>query len=587
MDMSKENIAGIFSARFWIFIILGTFLVLGLSGIFYNFGMQESVGDESVLTTTTLKMIAEKKLTPSDPFNYHMPLGPYVYLPFFVFILAALRLSGAFPDTEMLIALGVVDWAVFLPLARFISVVLGAISVYLLYLCAVRLFNNRRIALLAAFIFSMSMMFVKLAHFGKVWALQIATLLLAFYFISIILKDKHAMLYGYVRVGFGVGLAFMSHAIGVLIGVSFIVAHILKTKVFGSIKTILFDRRFIITLIIIVLALPFSYILNPYGVENYFSRSLTTVSGGVAADVLEKNVRIENIATEKFLFYPRVLAEYDPLILLFGLASLFLLFRKERDSFFIITAFIATYYLFIGPILGGNGLRFEPRFALPLIPFLSLSAAFGINCVLNRLATHNILRRITLISFLILFSFGAFLWTWAFLRPNTADLAEDWILHNLPEGTRIVHYDRATPIPLPENIETLEDTRNHNPTFFTTARAFLSESNPEQYYTDPTYYVLLAPHYDKIGVPEAIIEKGFDYMILNWWTLEDRQRALDNLSFLDFENVSLIKRFPEDGFEDGNVNVAGKLRNPYKTLPGLTHTGPVIEIFKLKNANEE
>lgn len=572
---------GNFISKFGIQIILIFFVLVGVMGIFYNFGMAESVGDESVLTTTTLKMIASKSLTPADPFNYHMPLAPYVYLPFFVVALGYLRLSGLFPDTESIIALGTVDWAVFLPLARLISVLFGALSVYLIYLATKKLFESKNMGLLSAFLLAFSMMLVKISHFGKVWTLQIATILAAFYAIVVLYKAENSKLRQYILSAVGIALAFMSHFIGVLIGGTLLIVHFLKRDRSTSLFKVFIERKFVVAALIVLLSLPVAYALNPYGVSNYFSRAQVTISGEVAADVVEKNVLIDSIISEKIFFYLKIFFEYEPLLFLLGLIGFGLLFRDNRRIFLVIASFPALYYLFIGLILGGNGLRFEPRFALPLIPFFAIAGAYTLNRLLNWEKLAKAVRFLGVAVLLLVSGFGSLLWMMGFLHPNTAELAEDWILKNIPANSRIAHYDRGTPIPLPENEETLIDIQTHNPAFFTTAHQYLLNAGPNNYYTKPTYYVLLAPHYDKIGVPNEIVEKGFDYAILNWWTEDDRERALNGLEFLEIEKQTTIKRFPEKGFEKGNINVAGKLRRPYKELPGLEYTGPVIEIVKI------
>src|SRR3989344_4546093 len=183
--------------KYGIVYILVFFSVLALTGIFSSFSVLNLVGDETVLTAATLKMLAEKSLRPAYPTNSHMPFGVYIYLPFFIVVLAFLRFSGLFATFDELEIFGILEYAKLLPVARFISVVLGVASVYLVYRICRKLFDNVFIALLAAFLLATSVVFLQLAHFGKVWMPQIFVILLAFYFIAALYKKEQPNLKDY------------------------------------------------------------------------------------------------------------------------------------------------------------------------------------------------------------------------------------------------------------------------------------------------------------------------------------------------------------------------------------------------------
>src|SRR3990167_7566636 len=222
--------------RYGIVYILVFFSVLALVGIFSSFSVLNLVGDETVLTVATLKMLAEKSLRPAYPTNYHMPFGVYIYLPFFI-------------------------------------VVLGVASVYLVYRICRKLFDNVFIALLAAFLLATSAMFLQLAHFGKVWMPQIFVIMLAFDFIAGLYKKEQPKLRDYFWPAFWTGVSFGTHFIGVLVYAPFLVVHYFKNRekkfaeIFIKNKNLWFANGVVVILIFL------SFYLNPYGFINYASWS--------------------------------------------------------------------------------------------------------------------------------------------------------------------------------------------------------------------------------------------------------------------------------------------------------------------------
>ena len=112
MNSSRiKNILGTaFLEKYGIVIILCFFIALTVTGIFYNYPLSNTVADETVLLAAALKMIADPSLRPDYPTMYHMPVGAYMYLPFFVILLAFLRLSGLFTSMEALKEFGILHY---------------------------------------------------------------------------------------------------------------------------------------------------------------------------------------------------------------------------------------------------------------------------------------------------------------------------------------------------------------------------------------------------------------------------------------------------------------------------------------------
>src|SRR3989344_6206268 len=225
--MRISDIKNFFSAsvveKYGIVFILAGFFVFAIVGIFFSFSIPQAIGDETVIMAATLKMIAEHSLRPDYPTNYHMPLGTYLYLPFFLALLVFLRLSGLFGSSEELIRFGTLDYAKLLPMARFISALLGVASIYIVYRICQKLFKIPFISLVASFLLATNMMFLYLAHAGRVWMQQIFIILLAFYFIVELFERAEPRWKDYGIAAFFTGISFGTHFIGILVYLPLIV----------------------------------------------------------------------------------------------------------------------------------------------------------------------------------------------------------------------------------------------------------------------------------------------------------------------------------------------------------------------------
>ena len=559
--------------KYGIVYILVFFSVLALTGIFSSFSVLNLVGDETVLTAATLKMLAEKSLRPAYPTNYHMPFGVYIYLPFFIVVLAFLRFSGLFATFDELEIFGILEYAKLLPVARFISVVLGVASVYLVYRICRKLFDNVFIALLAAFLLATSVVFLQLAHFGKVWMPQIFVILLAFYFIAALYKKEQPNLKDYFWPAFWTGISFGTHFIGVLTYVPFLVVHYFKNRERRFAEIFIKDKNLWFANGVIALLVALSFYLNPYGFINYASWSSSST-----ANIISQSVGAE---VAKFNFwrgvsaYARVLFEYCPALTLIFLASLIPLFWRKRDLFFIFASFILGYYFVIGPLIASSA-RPVPFYIGPIIPFMAMIVAYGIYAFYQSGFLSKKIKLAIIFSILIFSLYMPIMWDYAILRPSSAVYASQWVNRNVPPGSKIVNLGFV--LPLNEDKESINDIQKYAPAFFTKRKAYLLSVN-EYDYPKPNYYVLV-PSFYRDGIPAEVSNRQFDYVITSWYS-GWYDSALEEVKSYGAQEKNLVAIFPANASPDSFSADIESIRRPFFSLRKMTHIGPVIAIYKL------
>ncbi|MDP2909972.1 MAG: glycosyltransferase family 39 protein, partial [bacterium] len=314
-------------------ILLFSFAI-GITGIFYSRSLPYAVQDEAPNMITTLKMMADGSFRPAYPSSYYFPLTAYIYLPFFAVLFIFLRLSGFVTSLAALKVIGIIDYAEFLPLVRFISVLFGVASVFLIYKITEKLFNNKFTGLISSFLLSTSLLFVQLSHFGRVWILQIFFILFALYLIiaKLYLKDK-PLWKDYFWTAISIGVSFGINMVGLFIYLPFLVVHFLKNRGVGFIGTFIKNKYFWLTNFIICLFIPLLYVLNPYG----FGNNKGWFGKAVAAFFQGNTYKINFLER---IFYDKILFEYEPVLFFLFIPCAILLFLKERKIFYILTSFI-------------------------------------------------------------------------------------------------------------------------------------------------------------------------------------------------------------------------------------------------------
>lgn len=559
-------------------LIIILFFIVSVIGIFHDYSLNTG-GDESVLMAAAVNMISDHTLRPDYPTFYHVPFAAYFYLVPFILFFIFLRLAGVFTSLDSLREFGTINFYNFLPLARFLTVLMGMISIYLLYRIAQKLFNNKLISFSAAFFLSSSLMFVQLSHLARVWVPQVMTILLAFYLIVILYQRQESKIRDYFLVGLSVGLAFGTHAIGVIVYSPFFIAHCLKNF---SVKKIFINRYFWIANAVIVLFYFLTFYLNPHGFKNYINRGggilpnfsflfdpAATGSGGT------DNGLFFNIidSFKNFAYYTKILIEWEPILFLFFMAGSAFLFLKARKIFFIIISFVSVYYI------GASFSGLTWYYILPIIPFLSLIAGYGLYYSyrgINAKTNKTIALIVILIIFILHFA-PALAWDYLLIQPSSRLAARDWVYKNVPAGKGIINFDPL--LELNENPATLHDIKKLANNFFNKKRAYLL-AQPEESHSQPNYYILNYTYYDN-NLPEELLDKKYEYLVIGWGDARILKTQIKQVERFGLK-ATLLKRFPESADENSRYEDIRDLRRPiYAILNGSIYA-PVVDVYKLE-----
>src|SRR3989339_295161 len=556
-----------------LYLILIIFFIVGITGIFYDYSLNTG-GDETVLMAASIKMISEHTLRPNYPTFYHLPVGAYFYLLPFILFFILLRLLGVFTSLNSLKEFGIIDYQKFLPFARFLTVLMGMISIYLLYKIAQKLFNNKWLSLLAAFFLSSSLMFVQVAHLGRVWIPQVMTILLAFYLIIILYQKQENKFKDYLFVGLSIGLAFGTHVVGIAIYASFFIVHYLKNASKKIKDIFLANKYFWLVNIIIIMCYFLLFYLNPYGFKNYINKQ-----GGILPNIsyLSQQDFNNDIASvgayqdfsDKIIYYPNALFQHEPLLVLLSLFGFAILFFKERKIFYIIVSFIIVYY----SVISFSG--WEPRYILPVVPFMAIAASYGVFALYKRI--NKIMAICILVPIMIIIFVIPLAWDYRIIQPGARLTAKDWIYKNIPSGNSIINFD--TPLELNENQQSLADIKKFASNYFTKKRAYLL-SQSEEKYSEPNYYIFNYPHFNNL--PKELLNKKYDYLIISWSDGEELKEKLDQARSFKLD-ATLLKRFPESADENSRYQTWWDMEKPIYTIINDNIRAPIIDIYKLKS----
>lgn len=553
----------------WIILLA---LILNSIGIFYAYPMLRLVEDEVAIVSTVLKMINDFSLRPNFADNYYPAPVAYIYLPFYLIYFAVLFLLGVVHSIAELREVILLDYAGFkiiLPLARFISVMAGCLSVYLVYKISQILFKNKSVSLWAAFFTATSLIFVQLSHFGRIWIIQTLTVLFTIYFLSLILSAKKNDLKHYLISGFLIALSLGINLVGGIIYFCFLFVHYSLNKGKGFVNTFLRDGKFWMANLMVLFSTAFIYFLHPATfyryLGHYFKKEFT--AGYITQSWDDSLIQGMNSA----FYYIKVLWEYEPLLIIFFLISLPILFLKERKPFYLLGIFVLPYYLMMGPFLRRDCVRY----ILPIIPFLAIMAGYGFSYFLQRYSSRYFKNTLSIV-FVLVFLFTPFYWSASLLKPNTFVLAKQWVENNLPDGESIINFELDNRLVLNENKKSLLLLSEFMPGAVSARERYLLTLD-EKNYPYPNYYILYRPE----KMPEDFLSQNqFNYLIVYWWNEKEKNTVEKKIAKLNYD-LELVQGFYPNEAGIDLTDLVNEMRQPLQLLTSIRYTGPYIEIYKI------
>jgi len=456
--------------------------------------------------------------------SYHrLALPTYVHGSFFQYSVLALWsvylwVSGVAPTTQNLLLAFFRDTQV-LVLARLFLVAVGTMTVAVTYLLGKRLYNTTT-GLLAAFFLALTCLHTFESHYARGHVLAAFLVTLAVYFCARILHTGRAR--DYVLAGVSIGLATAAQYSALLALAPLIVAHAWRARTW---RARLWHRSLWLGLdsagIAFFLVTPYALLNFPFfaGEMKWF---LTQVVSHTWVDAEGQPV---------WLFY---LTEHLRNGMGLGLEIVALLgivyaLARHRPADWVLLAF--PLLLFLSLARGEN----FARYALPLLPFLTIAAARGLHDLAERLRTRVAPRVVSLslalvAGLLMLPSFQNIVrYDFWLTQPDTRAQAAEWIRTHIPrEASIVVEGAGVLGPPVPPSRAMLDrlidpTLRDFGSLYFWAMREQISR---EDGYRVETVFRLDERHeggilVGKVASASEYVARGVDYVVTVSWMQRD------------------------------------------------------------------
>ena len=525
------------------------------------------VNDERSLVYGALKMAQLKTLIPAlhtQDFGilYYPPLMSYIYLIFLAPFILIKYLIGHFNNFTELGNYFILNPASLWLIARLVNALMGAATVYLIYLIGKKMFNQW-VGLISALFLALSFLHIQLSHFTRQWSpvLFFACLVLLFSFYIYQSPKKKYYLWLGVILGLGFGI---SYVIGLTL-IIFLMAHFFSGhfSFWEKIK----DKNLWLTLVIFFLLSSIFILLYPQEFLRF------TVGQGDSAGVMARHIFAAkglNAYFSSFAYYFKVLLFYDPLILIFSLFGTVYLWFKSKKIFFIFLSWPIIYISVLYRIL-----NIEPRYIALILPWLIILASYTLYRLIIKFSerTRGAFLVKTIILLLVFIYPLTVAWQYCHLltQKDTRILAEKWVEENIPAGAEIIsNWRYINPIPTKEAILFQKEMDEGSLRVADQVLLGLDDKN----YPQPAYNILRMAYIDK---KKLSTERNYQYFLVAFWNENDLSPEEKTI----IQKARLIQEFkPSPAAQAEDVN-GGDFFRPVYLFFSLERLGPIVRIYKL------
>ncbi len=415
--------------------ILFLAFVIRVVGISYGLPMT-LIHDEPGLVFGALKMLELKSVLPFMHLAdfagtlYYPPYISYLYLPFFAMAIGV-KLLTVTSNFELLKNLLIADPTVFYLGARFISVLLGTATVYLVYLIGRQMWQSKRSGLYSALMLSLSYIHTIFSHWGRHWVSVTFIFTLAMYMLSRrdIAQSKRYF-WATLILGIGIGFNFQM-TIGILL---LPLWYLLYDK--QRLRDALSATWVWKLVLLFVSLLGLAYLIYPAGFV-VTANDVYGASKGLGGLLLS------------YAFHASTLLFNDPILLIFSLLGLYYASRHRRETLTLIyfsIIYVAVFYFLLFQV---------DRYIMMLLPILALYAGYGLERIIANKDDVNISTPSDLSMSKKIFVTCIFT---AMLVPivkadyllylnDTRSVANKWMMSNLAPGTKVFVYGDAWRMP--------------------------------------------------------------------------------------------------------------------------------------------
>ncbi|MDD5430712.1 MAG: glycosyltransferase family 39 protein [Candidatus Pacebacteria bacterium] len=537
-------------------ILMFAFLVR-IAGI--NYGLPLWVyDDEPPFTLSALKMIQLKSLIPAlhmEDFAgilYYPPYLSYLYMPFFSVLVGLKYLSFGGDMGQFADYLGG-DLSGFFLIARFLNVLIGVASVWLIYRIAKSIFNSERAGLIASFLTATSLYQILMSSNGRHWLAVSFFILLGLFFLTnrnFSFKKRYGL--AILTMGAGLGVSPIIGLLGPMIIYWYLFYDRKPLKDFFGEKYF----YFIIVAFLILAALP--AILYP-------------AAFGFRGDLTAKSAKTILGAAESPFLFAEPVALSEPILTLFAVGGLVYLLFKRRSIFWPFLLFIYTYsisfYMFF---------RYEHRFAILFVPIFAILAAGILDIILSALK-NKVLKAVLLLILVAPLVFSVRL-GYLMFRDDSRILAINWARENIPAGAKVITYARAGRIP--SDKESIGEQRLLDPSSLRKvdiAEEKFGTADGISFHALNLYLVNNPEFFNNL---EKYVSKNkYQYLIATKEDLRKRPEIFSHFQNL-MDKSELVKYF-----EGSKIEYSPSMSQIWGSplyLFGIKELGPATGIYKLK-----
>lgn len=491
-----------------------------------------SGSDELQFVRATIRLLQERTLNPA---YFAQPGTPLMYMGTVLFggMFGTGIISGVYPD--MAAARWVFNYepAPFYLAYRMLVALIGTASIPLVALIGRRVVGARA-GLIAALIFALSPLHVLLSKVIRADTLMVFMLLAAFWFCLDIIK--RGTWRAYLLAGFFVGLAVVSkYPAAVFVAVIFVACWLDARRDF---------RKLVASGAACVLGV---FVGSPYALLDF--------SGVLAAVSQEAEIHLgggsEGLLLD-MIWYLRVVLPNGVSLVGVALAAVgaVLIWRSGSAAKRLLLVFPPVFLVFICTL----GIRWE-RWLVPVIPFVALWIGHAAVVIAARVGRWRQGGRLVALAALVLMMSLPLLYLdmkfgWYIGQPETRTIARQWMIDNIPPGSRIL-IERHGPQPPKDLFRYYEERREE-------IIAVDADARP---YRDLYAYGELA----RLADLDAIAEWDIDYLVLSDYY--DQYLAEAHL-------------YPERVAQYEALHALGEVVYEIRAVPGQT-AGPHLMIVRV------
>ncbi len=542
---------------------LGALMALGfllrLGAVTYGLPF-DVFGDEFVHVATALSFLNGMTLVASQSFSYVPSFMALMLAPFFVLYGGIGIILHTFANVAAFKEFAILNTEWFMIGGRILSALFGTAFLGLIFLFA-KQFMSSRFALLAAAFAAFDFWLVHESQIGHFWMPMTFFILAACYALLRVAQGggKRWSLASAAMIAFGYWCGYVS----VLLIPWFVLAHAAAKP--RSYKEFFFSNG--------VLAFLFAGIswLNPVSFLRQFGRALKNlllVAGIAILPDLPVTTGVGAVhPLQNALLVGRVIFDANPFLLCVALIGFVLIARRFKlFSFessvligFPIAYYVVTIFIWTDP---------DPRYILPIIPFLVVSCAFALSelsvFLIKRMSPLFVRISVSVVAIgIILYTFAPTVqYTLLLQQPDTRVAAALWITEHIPSGAHVVL--DAKKLTLPRDSEVLTYLEKNAPGELRTKDRFLIEKGEVP---SPAYFVLSRAVADSLTLPL----KQFDWYVNEYYPDTDTHDPGNG-----FIRVATFSPAQKSNLAD---TLSGAL-DPFAALTGLTNLGPYVVIYK-------